>query len=842
MNKYKQNYQKKNYKKIYSENYEVEIDILEKGNELEKDKNETIKYFENFEKNKFINKEIGKNLETIEKNHNNIINKNNKGDNDIKINNSIEKNKYIESEDEDFGDILRESITIRESQKIINKGDHNDYNNRFYVNNNIKNNIINKDILNKINKDGNFVKEKIEIENLNKDIILNKNEILNNNLIKEKEKINNNTNRNHLKENCNYINNIYDEQKELGLKENNIIHEKSAKIISNINENLHNKENDNKIKNNKITNNFNDLKNRKINNSKTSNNTKIFFELNNKNDLKEEMVVKEKDIILGEGKILRQKKNDKYEKNNIIKENNIFINCSHKENYKNIFVIENIDKISLNPIENKEIIINKVIKKDCSNKNTNYTVDKKTINYKNKPKQRAIIRKKPNLELNKKESHINKGNEEIKEIKEIDIIDLNSKQARIKIINYNISKYNTLKEINFLEKIKSFSKERYSLFIKEFQQDIYFMDKSQFENVFIDEKDLNIKSPLSLIFHYIFNPKTIQAKSNKNFFETIYINRGDRNYSIEFDEKDLLQAPKFFNDLNYVNNLFNNFNKNDLILFLEEIKNWKKYFIFEQKFTYIIKQFLREKEMNMYDIASVYFISPLDLIVDYHSYGSKFPMADFFVAITQYRFHCDINFDIKKGNFNFTTSGTVLNTIKVVKKTLLEKTIINESNLTNKNEIQNNIWPHLKEVIKNEDKNNKIIIDNIFENNMKDNLRNYSTEKKREFLDLYESKENENNNTIYNYLSNDEERKDKLYNINEGIRKKENSNKYKKNKKRKILKYGVFSVFFLYIIRIISLVIKDNISLEAIFYILIIIVIGFALIKFNLKKKKKKYI
>ena len=837
MNKYKQNYQKKNYKKIYSENYEVEIDIFEKGKELERHKNETIKYFENFEKNKFLNKEIGKNLELIGKNHNNIINKNNEGDSDIKINNSIGKNnKYIESEDEDFKGILRESITIRESQNIINKGDHNNYKNQFYVNNNIKNNIIYKDILNQINKDGDFVKEKIEIENLNKDIILNKNEIFNNNLIKEKEKINNNTNRNNLKENNNYINNIYGRQKELGLKENNIIHEKSTKIISNLNESLHNKENDNKIKNNKITNNFNDLKNRKNNNSTTSNITKIFFELNNKNDLKEEMVVKEKDIILGEGKILRQK-NDKYENNNIIKENNIFINCSHKENYKNIFVKENIDKISLNPIENKEIINNKVIKKDFSNKNLDYTIDKKAIKYKNKPKQRAIIRKKPNLELNKKESHINKENEGIKEI---DNIDLNSQQTRIKIINYNISKYNTLKEINFFEKIKSFSKERYSLFIKEFQQDIYFMDKSQFENVFIDEKDLNIKSPLSLIFHYIFNPKTIQAKSNKNFFETIYINRGDRNYSIEFDEKDLLQAPKFFNDLNYVNNLFNNFNKNDLILFLEEIKNWKKYFIFEQKFTYIIKQFLREKEMNMYDIASVYFISPLDLIVDYHSYGSKFPMADFFVAITQYRFHCDINFDIKKGNFDFTTSGTVLNTIKVVKKTLLEKTIINESNLTNKNEIQNNIWPHLTEVIKKEDKNNKIIIDNIFENNMKYNLRNYSTEKKREFLDLYESKENENHNKKNNYLSNDEERKDQLYNKNEEIRKKENSNKYQKNKKRKILKYGVFFVFFLYIIRIISLMIKDNISLEVIFYILIIIIIGFILIKFNIKRKKKK--
>jgi hypothetical protein len=80
--------------------------------------------------------------------------------------------------------------------------------------------------------------------------------------------------------------------------------------------------------------------------------------------------------------------------------------------------------------------------------------------------------------------------------------------------------------------------------------------------------------------------------------------------------------------------------------------------------------------MNLHDVTRVYFVSPLDLIVDYHSYGSNFPMADVFVAITQYRFHCDLSFNKKKGIFDFITTCTIYNTIKIVKKTLLEKTII----------------------------------------------------------------------------------------------------------------------------------------------------------------------
>jgi hypothetical protein len=439
-----------------------------------------------------------------------------------------------------------------------------------------------------------------------------------------------------------------------------------------------------------------------------------------------------------------------------------------------------------------------------------------------------------------------------------------------------------LKDIHFFERLKNISDERYSLFIKEYQKDNFFMKKEEFKNIFVDEKNINIKYPLSLIFHYIFNPKTIHTESGKNFFETIYTKRGDQDYSITFNENDLLDIPNYFNDLNYVNNLFNTFNKNDLDKFLKDIKTWKKLFIFEQKFKYTIKQFIRVKNMNLHDVTRVYFVSPLDLIVDYHSYGSNFPMADVFVAITQYRFHCDLSFNKKKGIFDFITTCAIYNTIKIVKKTLLEKTIIHESNKTNKEEIQINIWPNLKTLIEKEDIKNQEIANLIFENHLKNNLYKYSKEKTDEF-DIFNNFDfqqnqihinniNDNNNVFnLNHINdlNNIKIADKSHKLNSFIDEKDNNenkniktnnkiksdyydkkrinkhyevknNNKKISKKKKVLKYGVFFIFLLFIIKIILKIRREKFSLDSLFYILLIIVIGIILVKKqNIRKKNK---
>jgi len=272
------------------------------------------------------------------------------------------------------------------------------------------------------------------------------------------------------------------------------------------------------------------------------------------------------------------------------------------------------------------------------------------------------------------------------------------------------------------------------------------------------------------------------------------------------------------------------------------------------------------------------------MIIDYHSYGSDFPMADFFVAISQYRFHCDINFNKIKGKFNFKTSCTVYNTIKLVKQTLLKKYVIYESNVTNQEEIQSNIWPNLKKIIKKEDEENQKINKKIFETYLKNNLNKYSKIKPDEKIYYDFFKNNSDNEPIrssfinidsganfdiisnynnefnmYNIINNIKikesednlESKNNLRKINnkennkdktDKIKKEENKEKDEKKpkkkriKKRLILKYGAFIIFALYVIKTIVSLSEGYISQEKIFNIFLILVIGLILTSIQLRK------
>ena len=812
------------------------------------------------------------NNKVIERKNNikNYFQDDNRNQNDNKSKNNINNN---------FKNKMNNNIYFNNEYKLENKSSNN---------NSIKNIKNDKIIKKNINySDKNKKKEifpkksygdkKLEV-NINKNILqsneskMEKN--INNKIINKKDDLNkddsydNESNNNYGNEEDDDFENILREtlnRKDININDNKIYN--FEKQFSEINEDKNisikenklrkneNEENNNNINNNLLDQNYLN-KDKNINN----NNDKIFI----KDNLNSKIYSNKLEIFKFNINIIPE------EKNKILKNNNLLIN----NNEKNIFVINNIDSISLNPNDYNNFLSEE--KNKTNNKNSK---PKNKINKKLKT-NKSIIKSKNEQKVNLEKNKILKENKSINSFPIIENLDLKNPETKIRFINHNISNYNMLKEISFFEKLKSISIERYSSFIREFQKDKYFMEKNEFENIFIDVKDINIKSPLTLIFSFIFNPKTTLLNSRKNFFETIFTKRGDQNYSVTFDEKSLNEVPKFFKDLNYVNNLFNNFNKDDLILFLEEIKNWKKIFIFEQKFEYTIKQFLRYKTMNMRDVAQIYFISPYDLIVDYHSYGSNYIMADCFVAITQYRFHCDIDFNIKKGKFIFKTSGTILNTIKLVKKTLLEQTIINESNLTNKKEIQNNTWPYLKEVLKNEDKNNQEVVNSIFEEHLKQNLNKYGKEKEEEYELLYNTEEsrkdtnninfinnnefnlNNNINTIYNInikentekwnsfheedeneginnnknLNNKYNRNELKDNLNNDIKMNKNDTKYKSSKNNyriRVLKYGVFFVFFLYIIKVILFIIRKNFSFDSLFYIFLILVIGYILIKLH---------
>ena len=529
----------------------------------------------------------------------------------------------------------------------------------------------------------------------------------------------------------------------------------------------------------------------------------------------------------------------------------------------------NIKNMNKTNIKKRDALINQHIESI----QLNYYLDNLNLNENN----RTILRKKLNLNLNTKKNVIN-----IVKIAPIINLDFSNQEMHNQFINNNIANFNMLEKMNFFSRLKSISDKRYQEFIQEFKKDYYFLDINEFENIFINEKDIKINSPLTLIFHYIFNPEIKQADSGENFFEFVYKKRGDTNYSMEYDKKEIQNIPKYFNNINYVNNLFNNYNEKDLNIFLSEINTWKKTFSFEQKFKYT-KHVI--KTMTLRDVATIYFISPLDMIIDYHSYGSDFPMADFFVAISQYRFHCEINFNKIKGKFNFKTSCTVYNTIKLVKQTLLKKYVIYESNVTNQEEIQSNIWPNLKKIIKKEDEENQKINKKIFETYLKNNLNKYSKIKPDEKIYYDFFKNNSDNEPIrssfinidsganfdiisnynnefnmYNIINNIKikesednlESKNNLRKINnkennkdktDKIKKEENKEKDEKKpkkkriKKRLILKYGAFIIFALYVIKTIVSLSKGYISQEKIFNIFLILVIGLILASIQLRKK-----
>ena len=528
----------------------------------------------------------------------------------------------------------------------------------------------------------------------------------------------------------------------------------------------------------------------------------------------------------------------------------------------------NIKNMNKNNIKKRDALINQHIESI----QLNFYLDDLNLNESN----RTILRKKLNLNLNTKKNVIN-----IVKIAPIINLDFSNQEMHNQFINNNIANFNMLEKMNFFSRLKSISDKRYQEFIQEFKKDYYFLDINEFDNIFINEKDIKINSPLTLIFHYIFNPEIKQADSGENFFEFIYKKRGDTNYSMEYDKKEIQNIPKYFNNINYVNNLFNNYNEKDLNIFLSEINTWKKTFSFEQKFKYT-KHVI--KTMTLRDVATIYFISPLDMIIDYHSYGSDFPMADFFVAISQYRFHCEINFNKIKGKFNFKTSCTVYNTIKLVKQTLLKKYVIYESNVTNQEEIQSNIWPNLKKIIKKEDEENQKINKKIFETYLKNNLNKYSKIKPDEKIYYDFFKNNSDNEPIrssfinidsganfdiisnynnefnmYNIINNIKikesednlESKNNLRKINnkennkdktDKIKKEENKEKDEKKpkkkriKKRLILKYGAFIIFALYVIKTIVSLSKGYISQEKIFNIFLIFVIGLILTSIQLRK------
>ena len=797
---------------------------------------------------------------------------------------SDDSSDYGNAEDDDFEYILRESISIRDTQNMMNYNNNNsniikDKNNPFSKNKNEvsqpiknlkeKNNIINKNISQNINNNSNVIKKlnnninKIN-NNINNNIVKNQNKI---NKINPKIKEDKSTLVNHL-QNLNSLSD-FDNIKD---KTNTIINDNLEKInpikgetenkdYNTMNNNLDKME----VESDKIiNNNIMDMNNIDLIDKSKDLNNKL-MDMNNidlidkSKDLKNNNIINEnlgkiKDNLNMDQNCVELKDyfnndNNQEHKDNFLNNNNI--NFDNIYNMNNIIPeTNNLINNNLNDLNIENDFFNNNINDDDDNNNINENINNNINDNINNDGINNIINNnindKINDNINDNLNDINQYNLKNEDINNINNnkhkneelissdtpvmaskINLENPQIKNQFINHNISIDSALKQNQFLERLKSISNTRYSYFIKKYQKDNYFMEKDQFENIFIDEKNLQVQSPLTLIFHYIFNPDTPIPESGKSFFETIFTKRGDQNYIMSYDKSELIEIPKFFDNFTYINNLFNTFDIQKLNNFLEEINNWKETFSFEQHFVHPLYMFKKIKSITMKDIATVYFISPHDLIIDYHSYGSDLPLSDTFVCITQYRFHCDIYYDIKKGKFIFKTRGQIYNTLRFIKETLLKKTIRSESNNTNKEELQVNTWSPLKSVIESEDKKNQKIAEQVYEQYLLNNLNKYSNEVPKEYDILYGDKDD--NWDSFSDLDNKEENTYKKDEDNFFDEFKENLD----DRNFILLKYVAIFIIFLLVSKILWAIGNGTISFGTIFNSLIVFLLGYLLIKFS---------
>ena len=784
-----------------------------------------------------------------------IIQSNINRNNNINTNNNINKKKeedsdessdYGNADDDDFEYILRESISIRDTQNMMN-------------NNNTISFVDNKS--NPFSKNKKIFSQPIKNKNINETNTLNKNiseslntkiNNINNNINKNITNINNDIN-NNIDNNLNKISKIQDKiTKEKNDLVNNLESMNSISGLDDINNKASTLINDNLEKNNLINNETENKEPNTINNyfdnidiDLDKNDKIIKNDIEDKNDIN--LTDKNKDI--NNNNIINENfgniKDNLNVDQNFVKLNDYFGGGDNPENkdnflneninFDNIYNINNniipeTNNIINNPLNNLNIEnnffnnnddINNEINNDINNINNSLHENINDNNHFNDINTNDVNDINNNYgQENKKETEeqlISNNNNAISSK-----INLENPEIKNQFMNHNISIDSSLKQIQFLERLKTISNTRYSHFIKKYQKDNYFMEKEQFDNNFIDEKNLQVQSPLTLIFHYIFNPDTPIPESGKSFFETIFTKRGDQNYIMSYDKNELLEVPKFFDNFTYVNKLFNTFDIDKLNNFLEEINNWKETFSFEQHFVHPLYMFKRAKSITMKDIATVYFISPYDLIIDYHSYGSELPLSDTFVCITQYRFHCDIYFDIKKGKFIFKTKSQIYNTLRFIKDTLLKKTIRNESNNTNKEEIQVNTWSPLKNVIESEDKKNQIIVEQVYEEYLLNNLNKYSKETPEEY----------NGDDNWNSFSDTSDKGETEYKNNpDNIF--DDFKRDMEDRNFMLLKYVGLFIIFLLICNILWAFRNGTVSFGTIFNSFIVFLLGYALIKFR---------
>ena len=257
-----------------------------------------------------------------------------------------------------------------------------------------------------------------------------------------------------------------------------------------------------------------------------------------------------------------------------------------------------------------------------------------------------------------------------------------------------------LEEIEFYKKLDEFTKERMELFETEFRNEKkgFFMPQSALTRKYADITFEDC--PLYIPFYILGNIKSKleEYKSEKGFFESLFLERGDAQVKFQEVPEFSKTIPEYFNNGDYVMNLFSQFNKGDFENFLEEIKNWdKKYESTCYAIHKVVKIPFGPDKVVMKDRFVSYFISPTCLIIDDMAYATEFTYCDNFMPLFRYRFDCNLKFNEYKCKFEFKTKMTITYTTVFLVNFMLKSTVESQSNGTTEQMIKGEVLDKLKD-------------------------------------------------------------------------------------------------------------------------------------------------
>ena len=240
-----------------------------------------------------------------------------------------------------------------------------------------------------------------------------------------------------------------------------------------------------------------------------------------------------------------------------------------------------------------------------------------------------------------------------------------------------------LEDIEFHKKIEQFTKERMELFTKEYYdekkgvfipQDKF---KYKYEEVYFDD------CPLFIPFYVLCNisSKLEEYKSEKGFFESLFLERGDTEVKFEESPEFSKDIPPYFKDGDYVMNLFSQLKKEEFETFLNDLQTWNKKYEGSCYANHKVKQVpFGPERVIMKDRFVTYFVSPTCLILDDMAFATGFQFCDNFIPLFRYKFDCNIKFNENKGKFEFRTKLTILYTTFFFANFFLKGAVESKSN------------------------------------------------------------------------------------------------------------------------------------------------------------------